>query len=1037
MSSGYNKQVPINRTGTNRHNRPLTFLDPGLVKIDDRKPADFLDLARKMAQGIRFDDPNNKAEDRTWKDFFSGELGKGQAHQPHYALFLAFLELFQLSIDNLNTFTKRHLDFFYQKVLRFDKEPEIADKVHVVLGLAKNIEKHNLLKGTRFYAGQDATGRALEYELLHDTVFNQAKLVALKQLYLQSDTGSFRKSNTNRSETVQLEVVKRFSGKTVSDNASEDLTQKTPWNPFGHPGLPAVEIGWAISSPMLILKEGVRTIDFTIIGDYTGEDALLTDFSLSADSFKLAFSTENGWLEADIDPDKVAVNGGMGNQDIELGFRCTIPLTAPAICVFEEAEFSSPWPMVKFILNQDQPDFPYTVLKQIRLKSVSLKLKVEGIRELVLHNDQAALAPNRPFTPFGREAFKGANFYIGNAEVFQKPLEKLSIDLDWHNLPASDLNAHYRQYPEIFREDSPAAGEGNGQFTTAIHLLHEGIWKPLTPIGEGVGLFNTDATTTRKTIITHSPVKNEINHKTATIETSHLKQKRDIDLQKIEDFNITSQNGFIKLFLNGSDFGHKTFPRLQSAAMSKNNQEGGELSTLPHEPYTPTLAGIRLGYESEHVIYTSETIDQILHIHPFGWTPYKYFSDSFYLLPQYKGEGMLYLGLKDVKVPQALSILFQIVEGSAYPDVPLPEIEWSYLYGNEWVPFKDTEILNDSTNRFNRSGVVTLRLPDIMPETTGIFPPDLYWIQAKTLAHANGACEILDIRTQAATLVFTNTGNVSGPRAHRLPAHRITGMTQADVPVKSVNQPYPSFDGKQREEDKHFYLRVCERLRHKERAVTLWDYERLVLEAFPELYEAKCFKHSNLEAAYAPGSILMVVIADIRSHTRRHPFKPTTSLDVLDRVKRYLKELCPPYVDIAVKNPVFEEIRVSFLVRFREKANSGYYQQKLNKDIQRYLSPWAFAEDKTIVFGGTIYKSSLLNFVVQQPYVDFVTYFAMNHADAQGNLRLNVEEAATTTPVSVLVSAQSHDIRVAPDQATVCGDGIGSMIIGKTFMHIE
>ena len=73
MSSGYNKQVPINRTGTNRHNRPLTFLDPGLVKIDDRKPADFLDLARKIAQGIRFDDPNNKAGDQTWKDFFSGE----------------------------------------------------------------------------------------------------------------------------------------------------------------------------------------------------------------------------------------------------------------------------------------------------------------------------------------------------------------------------------------------------------------------------------------------------------------------------------------------------------------------------------------------------------------------------------------------------------------------------------------------------------------------------------------------------------------------------------------------------------------------------------------------------------------------------------------------------------------------------------------------------------------------------------------------------------------------------------------------------
>ena len=34
--------------------------------------------------------------------------------------------------------------------------------------------------------------------------------------------------------------------------------------------------------------------------------------------------------------------------------------------------------------------------------------------------------------------------------------------------------------------------------------------------------------------------------------------------------------------------------------------------------------------------------------------------------------------------------------------------------------------------------------------------------------------------------------------------------------------------------------RAAERLRHKDRASTLWDYERLVLEAAPELFRVKC-----------------------------------------------------------------------------------------------------------------------------------------------------------------------------------------------------
>ena len=274
MRSG--DDIPVRRNGTNRRNRPLPFLDTDLIKIDDRTPEDFLDLTRKIAKGIHFDDPARPQRKDNWEDFFTGELGQEQAHQPHYALFLAFLELFQLSIDNLNTFTKRHLDFFYQKVLQFVKEPEVADKVHVVLALAKNIEEQGLLKGTRFLAGEDASGQLLQYELLRDTVFSQAKLAAVKQLYVQKEIRDLPKSEIDPEETLPLDVVKGFYGETVYEDTGEALDQMLPWYPFVNEDVPAVEMGWAVASPLLILHEGSREITFTITGDFTAEDALLT-----------------------------------------------------------------------------------------------------------------------------------------------------------------------------------------------------------------------------------------------------------------------------------------------------------------------------------------------------------------------------------------------------------------------------------------------------------------------------------------------------------------------------------------------------------------------------------------------------------------------------------------------------------------------------------------------------------------------------------------------------------------------------------------
>jgi hypothetical protein len=51
--------------------------------------------------------------------------------------------------------------------------------------------------------------------------------------------------------------------------------------------------------------------------------------------------------------------------------------------------------------------------------------------------------------------------------------------------------------------------------------------------------------------------------------------------------------------------------------------------------------------------------------------------------------------------------------------------------------------------------------------------------------------------------------------------------------------------------------------------------------------------------------------------------------------------------------------------------------KKLNDEIVHYLTPWAFDENAEVRFDQVIYASSIINFIEERPYVDFITDFEM------------------------------------------------------------
>jgi hypothetical protein len=462
-------------------------------------------------------------------------------------------------------------------------------------------------------------------------------------------------------------------------------------------------------------------------------------------------------------------------------------------------------------------------------------------------------------------------------------------------------------------------------------------------------------------------------------------------------------------------------------------------------------------------------------------------------------EGMLFIGLEKAKPLQMISLLFQFAEGSAADeDNDPPEIHWSYLTNNEWRPLKEENIVSDGTIGFQTTGIIKIEIPQDATNNNTIITGGLHWLCASVTSNSERIPMLINVVTQAVLVNFEDNNNDQSHFDKALPAGSISKLAVAVAQVSKVQQPFASFDGKHEEIGKEFYTRVSERLRHKARAITPWDYEHLVLERFPSIYKVKCISHTDpncfcrhgkeetktaaskeykleytmvngvavmsekaeglfrsaigevennrsVQAAIkvyatkdeekkmaefffrtvmvknlmkagmpesaikfdtpdgkfgeadlmltgftgfvtespccgpqvAPGHVLLVPISNFKNRNAVNPLQPKTSRRVLLDMEAYIKERTSTFVHVHAKNPVYEQVLVFFRVKFRDGFDKGFHMKKLNDEIVHYLTPWAFDDITEVKFGQKIYASSIINFIEERRYVDFITDFLM------------------------------------------------------------
>ncbi|RUT69436.1 phage baseplate protein [Flavobacterium cupreum] len=1082
-NSDHTNDILFKRNGTDQGDRLNSILDPENLELHDFDMEDWLLFTYNFAKQVNFFETNDSENaSGNWQEIFNhfglpndipyrkdkpytalkqniSKILKDIEFEgtltPHMTLFVCFLKLLEFSKTRFNSITKKHLDFFYKDILQIEKLPARADKVHIIFELAKKSTEERIASKTQLDAGKDAEGNKLIYKTTEELIANKAQITQLKSVY----------------NDIKLGEIKFSAVANSLDGKGESLKEGSQyWLPFGYTSaeekyteLPAAKLGFAIASPLLELQEGERNIDITITfkeafnfqsGPFTVND--LTD------NISIFCSGEKEWL-GDFKLNGAAAASAISGNQLKLVFQ--IPKDTPAIVNYNEKilgeSFAVTQPVIRFLIHTENKKGHY-LFRNLVTKTISdiiVKVAVKDVKSLALESDTGLLNAAKPFYPFTTQPVKGSSFLINYPEIFSKKWKNVDITINWKNTPAS-FQTHYDAYKSKYLTTISKNIFYQGMFTEEIvkelsanqpedpqpkeNIPAETPEKGKLVLNSNTSDLIVDSDAYFKATVS---VLNKENWEEKSKETV-LFAKKDALYQTI--FSVAGntydvdKSGPIRLTLNQS-FLHALYPKIYTLAIMSKIPE----TLIPNEAYTPFAESISLNYTAEETTnFTNETEEQfgterikLFHEAPFGQgEEHSYLKKlarqkavlegtstiASRLVPDYCNGGEFYIGLDEAETSQQVALLFQILEGS---ENPLAEsftgkqkVEWFVLCDNQWKNL-DNDILGNSIDNFLKSGILKFNIPKQATKNNTLLPDNLIWIKAKMHKAYDAVCKVIDIKTQVVTAEFFDNDNELSHLEKGLPAETISKLITRITQVKSVSQPFNSFNGKPQESDDTYYKRVSERLRHKNRAITLWDYEHLILQEFPEVFRVKCLNHTNNanNSFLSPGDVTLIVVPDIINKNVFDIYEPRVSTATLNKIQHYISNLNSMHVEAVVINPEYEKVVVKLSVRFYAEYDENFYKKQLNEDIAKFLSPWAFDTSQDILFGIELHRSTVIDYIEKLYYVDYLAELEMakledptepenvNDPAYQAALEF-LPVVSPSNPKRILVSVKNHII---------------------------
>jgi hypothetical protein len=1007
------------REGKSQMQRFLAELDPSNLELHDFDLFDWLLFANNFAKRVNyFDKDDNTKPQGNWGNFFLGDdtndimprresieyksmkkqvtdlmsqFEQDSNLTPHLTLFVCFLKLLDFSKKAFNNLTKRHLDFYYNEILQIEKNDAKSDKVYVIFELAKKAIQEKIPAGTLLDGDKDADGKKRVYKTDGELIANQAKVVEIKSFL----------NDVKKRELKMAPVANTADG--LGDKLPEDSNY---WWPFGYNSdetvsdksiykeLPKAKLGFSVASSLFDLKEGERTVTLKIDFNKNSTQKLQEiEDKYIENNIKVLCSGEKEWLSG-------IVLKCIKNEEERLELSFTLPKDFPAVVKYNKEllseTFQTQFPVVRFMIEGEKYYDIYEALSEKLIKNIEIAVDVKGVKSIEIENDSSTLNSEKPYYPFTAQPIKGSNFYIKCPEMFSKKWLNADISIHWKNTPDSikDLYNGYIIQPnqnislqdfEGLKNSSIVGSDAYFKADTA--LLEKEVWYAKA---NNIDVFKK-------------------------VDGAY---KTQFSINNTNEEPGTSES--IRLTLNQSSL-QDVYPKLYTLALSSKPASG---KLIPNEPYIPFAEDIELNYTAKENAYSyldksSDSVAskskgvQLYHEDAFGQYEKEVETES--IVPVHGNGGELYIGLEAMP-KTTVSLLIQMLEGSENPLVDTFQekefIEWHILSNNTWVSLSNYMLQNE-TRRFLESGIVKFKIPKDINTNHTRFTDGLFWIRAKSQRSYDAVCKIQGIYTQAVLATFQNQDNDLSHLNNGLKAKTIAKLITRVPQVKSVSQPYNSFDGKYKETDTEFYRRVSERLRHKHRAITQWDYEQLVLQEFPEVFKVKCLNHTSEKSYMAPGHVTLMVVPNIKNKNAFDVYQPRVSRASLNKIQNYVNELNTMHVNAQVINPNYKEAKVETKVKFFEQYDETFYIQQLDEDIKKYISPWAFTDSKDIDFNVELNVNQLINYLEQLYYVDYI-----DEIKILVNNVLQKQSLIEVDPKSILVSAKQHDVSIT-DQVCI------------------
>ena len=1042
--------VNPSEVGRSQLGRNIKALSRSFFYIEPRTVDAWLKYLSVLAKQVNYIDERVLSANGTWENLLPEpeklaglaqliEYGNADEHikqlasRPDMALLLTFIDLLQHSNAQFNQFVARHLDHFYGEVLRFEPLSESADSAHLVMSL-NNVDMLTLPAGTQFDGGKDAEGAPLIYSTDEVVTISKAQVdyVATVNKIKSSDRISLNQQVLlDNEQSILLEQSEPTFGQKLAEQVSS-----------------SVEVGFKIASQDLFLSGGERIVSLGF-----GEQALLQNWLTWFDFY---ISTSEGIKEID------AAQLSVVEQHLQLTFNSLFPAITP----LEDTPIGEDkaLPFIALVLKNDyyyllysDDSSVFTRFNSFTISQMSLTTQVSGLGGVVANNGEIDLDTSKPFEPFGLTPRLASKVHFTHPELVIKNITHANVEFAWLDRP-DNFDNYYRAYSYYYsaqhsldeRYFDSSASCGVDQPCEGIELLVETLFSSdchcLTWPHTVVNISRSDARSDAQTHLelfynedsgALPEVKNNIAINTLTFVYNDNNALRDYQLLPLDELTASKWPKYYTLELSEQDFAHKDYTKVIELFAYKNANSNNPV--LVNAPYTPTLDSLTLHYESESITSSALTVGNPIfleHITPVGRPTEQLNKQSLLsLLPRIEKFGYLYIALSQVNTPGQVRMYYQVDPVDGYNMGDNPSFVWEYFNAGTWHRFKREEsqgqagegrILRDSTYDLLDSGLVVFYLPELTQD--GSFNHDgKLWLRA-TVEHSQTEVpssfvnafpiysKLKGVFTQGMKVTLTSQGNDASHFDQPLPSESISKLLLPNPNVDKVLQPFASFDAKVAEKTVQFDRRVSERLHHRQRLLSAWDYEHFVLQTFPQL-------HSVRPVVNASGLSLVVV-----------PLNHDVSV-LQPKVPRYLKRqvreqvnaLSVPNLTVEIDDPNYVEVQLELIVKIDPLYDIQSTVIELNEMVVDALTPWNKL-DKPLE--RTIYLASIAQVLETHPAVDMIQVI---RATKKGQTEKQYSVISADNAHDILVPARNHKIALANTLGDVF-EGIGKWEIELDFV---